>query len=514
MATNFFDENFDPDTFGAIDPLTANQADSPIGLQAIPTPDGRLRVPQQFQGMPIGPNLTGPPVAQPFVSDQSQAQRDAFALLDQINQGNAPPLSPNQSLQQRSAFDQQQQPAPNIFNPQPAPQSSAQDILQQMSAVQGQMGQPQQAQNLPRGGVGSEVGLPPVELTPSGGLSPQEQKAQDDRQAFLNAGGGFTGLEKPTFDPATGGRSKDGSTEFDVAGLAESLGGGPDAVKEAQKIVREQMRKEVGSTREAKRVIESLKEQGMKEEDIQSLLGTPEQRKGMSNYQAFKKLNKELKKRSGVSKLPAKDKRQRDAISNKSTYNPDGTAKDDAAVANDHIKFFDDTGPDPDGDGKTNESFLTPSQRREYEKYKGIAATGKVDDRLQRRMDKFQDDISTKRGKEFEKKQAQRGEESRKSLIESRIASARNAEESKYYSVRDKKIKALEAKIKVPGTKGKEKIRLRGEINLINDEILAGYTAPEADATPSVTTQEQFDALPPGAQYKNNSGQIATKPKE
>jgi hypothetical protein len=128
-------------------------------------------------------------------------------------------------------------------------------------------------------------------------------------------------------------------------------------------------------------------------------------------------------------------------------------------------------------------------------------------------MDKFQDDISTKRGKEFEKKQAQRGEESRKSLIESRIASARNAEESKYYSVRDKKIKALEAKIKVPGTKGKEKIRLRGEINLINDEILAGYTAPEADAgLPTVTTQAQFDALDSGDEYIGENGKPTTKP--
>ena len=156
---------------------------------------------------------------------------------------------------------------------------------------------------------------------------------------------------------------------------------------------------------------------------------------------------------------------------------------------------------------------MSASQKREYDRYQKLVTSGaRVPNRMQTRMNKIQEEVQAKSEKEFEAKTAQQKEESRKSLIASRIASAQTAEESKYYSERERKIKAIDARKKTGGLSSKEKVELTKQKNKLNEEIMAGYTAPEVDSAPIVTTQEQFDALPSGAQYKNNSGQIATKP--
>jgi hypothetical protein len=490
---------------GLQNPSLTPSANAPFN-QAMP--QGDMRVPQQFQGAPIGPTNQAPPVQPAFVPDRSLNQLRGSEALARIISGEAAPLSPNMSLEQRAASDARQQasPAPNIFNPTPqtAPQSQeALNILGEMSGVQGTMGVPQGATQFPDGGgTASEVGgLRPMTQPEVGA----QQKSILDVQAGNTADKGL--------DAFTPGRNKKtGRTEFDVAGLARQLGGGAAGLREAKEIVRGQMMKEQGATSELRKIVKGLTEQGMTKDQILDAVGTPEQRAGMTDYQQFKKLNNLNKSRMKERSQSKNEQRRMERTRNKARYNEDGTPKNDAAVFIEHKRFADDTGADPESD-TTNYDRMTASQKREYDRYQKLVTSGaRVPNRMQTRMDKIQEEVQAKSEKEFEAKTAQQKEESRKSLIASRIASAQTAEESKYYSERERKIKAIDARKKTGGLSSKEKVELTKQKNKLNEEIMAGYTAPEVDSAPIVTTQEQFDALPSGAQYKNNSGQIATKP--
>jgi hypothetical protein len=373
-------------------------------------------------------------------------------------------------------------PAPNVFEPRQQPQltQEALDVLSRMGDVSGQIGQAQGVQQFEGGGVGSDVGLPPAEQKPFdiSGLTTEQMRS--DKGIFDKMQAGTAGIPQASLESAEriglDGKPTSQIPDYDKK-LIERLGGGPEAIKMVREARQQEIVNRSGQRAASRKIAESLQEQGMKQEDIEAALGTPEQREKMSPNQTFKALNRIQRDRTKERLGTANEQRGLERLRRKARTSSAGTAND-AQKALDHKQFFDDTGPDPESE-KTNESLMTPPQKREFQRYMDMAKSGRVPDRMQKRMDKIQAEVGEKAQKEFDAKKAQRAEESRQSLIQSRIASAKTAEESRFYSTREKKIKALEAR-KKSGVGSKEKVALNKKLDKLNEEIAVGYTEKTA----------------------------------
>jgi hypothetical protein len=131
----------------------------------------------------------------------------------------------------------------------------------------------------------------------------------------------------------------------------------------------------------------------------QEYIGTPQASlyinralKGMVRSQAF----------SGMDKDTA---RYRDKVVQGSRRDEEGKALNQRGRAEDAINFFENAGPDPEDD-RQNMEFLTPSQRREYDRYMKKSASGTATRDDDKRIASMMQSVENKRGREFEGKKS------------------------------------------------------------------------------------------------------------
>ena len=280
-------------------------------------------------------------------------------------------------------------------------------------------------------------GLPPSDITPSatpfdqqappqqgGGfqvdgrapLTPEQARLQQIRQGIAVGGavplplGGTGSLEG--LPPTQQGAQRDMTPE-EVA-RQEEIGQQISGSKEQQqadlmirKAKQETTIRESGAKSAKEKIARSLREQGITEEAIKD---DPRFKEAKTEQEKFKAVSA-IQKRETLKRISTeRDQKVMSRLTSKEKRNEDGTAKNDAAVAVDFDNFFSDFGPDPSSD-KPNSSFLTPSQRKEFQRIMNEASRGRVSDAKFKRIAKFQKDVEKKREREFAKSEAKKADD-------------------------------------------------------------------------------------------------------
>jgi hypothetical protein len=218
----------------------------------------------------------------------------------------------------------------------------------------------------------------------------------------------------------------------------------------------------------------------------------------MEKYQAVNRIQKrETLKRISTER----DQKVMSRLTSKEKRNEDGTAKNDAAVAVDFDTFFSDLGPDPQSD-KPNSSFLSKSQKKEFERIMNEASRGRVSDAKFKRIAKFQKDIEKKRERAYGKKQAD--------IVSDKLAIASNKaqtdQEKAQISAFEAEYDLLEEEYKKASRSRKKEIQARrNEISNTVTEFNQGIrtqAAIPAEHTFATSAEAEAANLPVGTRVR------------
>jgi hypothetical protein len=275
--------------------------------------------------------------------------------------------------------------------------------------------------------------------------------------------------------------------------IGQSISGSKEQ-QEAAQLIRQAKQettiRESGAKSAKEKIASSLREQGMTKEDIEGDEGFKAAKTEMEKYQAVNRIQKrETLKRISTER----DQKVMSRLTSKEKRNEDGTAKNDAAVAVDFDNFFSDLGPDPQSD-KPNSSFLSKSQRKEFERIMNEASRGRVSDAKFKRIAKFQKDIEKKRERTFQKAQAK--------IVTDKIEAARKLATSKEQRevVKDaeKQISAIAKRLEESFSRVERKDGgLQDQLKDKQNALLEGIANPALAA--QTVTDEQIKATIPDA---------------
>jgi hypothetical protein len=191
-----------------------------------------------------------------------------------------------------------------------------------------------------------------------------------------------------------------------------------------------------------------------------------------------------------------KTQRARATTSAKARYNDDGTPKNKYAVAQDTDNWGVDT-PDPTNPEKTNRDSMSPSDKREFDRYQQDASRGQdtASQRARMKTIRGRTDLKTQRSIEAEQARVAGAELARK------LKTAEGVDEKTFYSTRASRIKALDSELATAkknlsgGAERAEKKRIAEAKAIINAEVATGYQPPTAETI----TDEQILAEIPDA---------------
>jgi hypothetical protein len=340
-------------------------------------------------------------------------------------------------------------------------------------------------------------------------MTPAEVARQEEIRKGIAAGNIGTGGSPAQTLPETRDRTSGqlaGTISPTEQATIDALGGGADAIKAVREARQQQIIKESGSRAATDKITASLKDQGITEDAI------VEATKGAkTQFEKFQAINRLQKKETLKRIRTEKDKRVASRISKRAKRNEDGTARNDPAVAEDYDSFFTEINP---ATGKPNQDLMTPSQKREYNRYMEKVSRGNVSDSEAGRIENIKKRVSGK----IKVAESARLVEVRRKEMQEDIDNAQSKAEKDFYSNLKSQIDGIQARIdegsytpaqKKAGLEKQHEIQMRELMN----KRAAGYNPPQAEPeTKTVTTQAQYDALSPGTQYLNKNGQTATKP--
>jgi hypothetical protein len=304
------------------------------------------------------------------------------------------------------------------------------------------------------GGVGSLDGLPPTDIGNQKAMTPEEIKIQNEFRK--------------------GKKEKQEATQL---------------YRQAKWDTRV---RESGAKSAKEKIASSLREQGMTKEDIEGDEGFKAAKTEMEKYQAVNRIQKrETLKRVRTEK----DQRVASRISKRAKRNEDGSPKNDAAVAEDYDSFFTEINPET---GKPVSDMMTPSQKREYERYNEKASRGNVSDSEAGRIEKIKQRVTRK----LEIAEASRLVEVRRKEMQEDIDSAQSKAEKDFYSNLKSQIDGVDKRLKgkfddTPLFGGsKKKTALKAKKASLEDQWAAGYQPQQAQAVaPTVTAKERTEAM-------------------
>lgn len=290
-----------------------------------------------------------------------------------------------------SGTAQTQPQAPDIFAPR---QQSAAPAVEPFVPVT----------NLERLNEMSAIGRGEGEL-PGGGLASTEPGALDHFPAPVVTGGTFAGVPggdqtpiPPLSETLQDGKPKPGALSQTERDTINALGGGSEAERLVREAKQQTTIRESGSTSAGRKLAESLKEQGLSEEDINKAVEG-----SATNFERFQKLNqlqkRETSKRSASTKLQG----ARDRLAQGEHRDEDGGAKDRKAIAVDVDNFFQGFGVDTDSETQMID-HLNKSQQREVERFLVDSSHNSATEGQRKRMKQFQDEATTKDERAFRKK--------------------------------------------------------------------------------------------------------------
>jgi hypothetical protein len=276
----------------------------------------------------------------------------------------------------------------------------------------------------------------------------------------------------------------------------EAIGAGISGSKEqqeAQQLYRQAKQettiRESGAKSAKEKIARSLRDGGMTEDAIKDAV--KDAKTEQERFQALNRLQrKETLKRTGT----ASDKRVTDQITRKARRDEEGGAKNDAAVAEDFDTFFSDSGPDPLITDKSNLDFLTPSQKREYKRFRSKAARGNVSDSDTRRIAKFQRDIETKRERTFNKSEAQKAE----NALTLASKKAQTAEDNAQISAIKANLSEIKSRLEDKNSKTKPSKDEKTSLSIRRQELMDALGS-FVGGTPDPITDEQIKATIPDA---------------
>ena len=421
-----------------------------------------------------------------------------FRVPPQAQGAPLPQLSPNQPRQ-----------APDIFNP-----SSISGLPSAIGARPFTPTAPSDSQTFTFRKGEAESGAPLAGATPTSPQAPQPQVGSGELFDVLQGMSGQQAPQEGLFGeqaPLTpqqaaeqerimeGIRSGSIGTGAPVAGsngqitsreqeTIDALGGGAEAIKAVREARQQQIIKESGSRAATDKITASLKDQGISQDVIDgALAGTKTQ------FEKFQEINK-LQKRETLKRISTeRDQKVMSRLTSKEKRNEDGTAKNDAAVAVDFDNFFSDFGPDPSSD-KPNSSFLTPSQRKEFQRIMNEASRGRVSDAKFKRIAKFQKDIEKKREREFAKSEAKKADDA----LTLAFKKAQTAEDNAQISAIKANLSEIKSRLEDKNSKTKPSKDERKSLNERRAELM-GSLGSFVGGTPDPVTDEQIKATIPDA---------------
>lgn len=330
---------------------------------------------------------------------------------------------------------------------------------------------------------------------------------QGDTQTYNAPGGGTFAVPKGALDYTP-----------EQLNDAQSLGFG--SVDEMNRAHRQAGRVNDSKARMGSRsIIKSLRDQGMKDQEIkdQAML-TPQ----MSATEAYRRLT-ELNNRRADNSAQARNQARIDQrISGKERWDVDEqgnrTPKNQAARLSVMANEMQSTGPDPANE-KTVYDELTPGQKREYERYRKMVANGVAMSEKEKRIGNMISGIQNKREQEYANKQAKEKDE----LHDLALENAKTKQQREQVQLIKTQREELFATLYTEDNAGRlvrndalddetwNAMKARYDelgtsvMSIGNqDEITPPIEQPSATAPtelPTPTTQEEFDALPAGAEY-------------
>lgn len=175
-----------------------------------------------------------------------------------------------------------------------------------------------------------------------------------------------------------------------------------------QGITQQQQVNESKANIASRQIIKELRGQGMTDDQIRDAtgIGTEE----MSRTEAYRRLAKLSQSRTDTSPQAARQQREMERINDRARYGEDDegnrTAKNQAARFVEINRDAQSTGPDPEMTDSIYDS-LTPSQKREYDRYQRHVSDGVARSNEERRINDMIKNEQKKREDDYAKKQEQ-----------------------------------------------------------------------------------------------------------
>jgi hypothetical protein len=294
-------------------------------------------------------------------------------------------------------------------------------------------------------------GVPPAQVGPFAGM-----------QSFQTPGGGSVAM--PSILP-------DGRTAVDIQGSITGKGRtGPQGytAEERERIrgelsgapedVKRRIRTGTGEAQErlaGKKIISSLTQQGMTEDEIRKAIGA-DTSPNMTQAEAVRKL-KEVQKQKQMQTSDARTAKQSEAIAGMEERGAEGEAMNDAARFVDLERGWSGTGADPLGE--TLESQMTKSQKREFGRLRDKVANDRARDGDFKRMEKMLADAQLKSERSVLKRQAQDEKEALNLAGKRALTAEKNAEVNRLKSIIQQNRDRLDEKGKgKPDNKERERL--------------------------------------------------------
>lgn len=345
----------------------------------------------------------------------------------------------------------------------------------------------------------------------------QEQFPRIQARGEPSIGGSTPATDFQTFQTPSGGEVgiprvlPDGRTAEDIqAGVvgqqAGALPGSQSEQERAALLVREakqqQIIRESGSTSAARKTEESLREQGISQENIDKAVGETS-----SNFERLQKLN-QLQKREALKRSSTKKVQgARDRLAQNARRDEDGGAKNKAAIAEDIDNFFQGFGADTDS---TTPLFdqLNNSQKREVEKFLSDASRGASTDRQQRRMEQFKAEAERKDEKAFRGKQ----NKATQAKIKKAIADATSKEEKQFFDIKGKQLTAITKRLEGKFTGDEKRAGLKDSLVAqqaqLQQDIATGFV-PEVPVATGAAGATAPSTASGEVERQTSDGQVA-----
>ena len=442
---------------------------SPFDIFAPPQQQGYqpMRIPQQFANMP---GMQIPPATVPPAYSSTELSQPFKTIPD-----TPAAQSPQYTANEQGAFGRV------VSGIGSGLKADATSILQGMS----QVGLPPAVTQLPISGQASTVpGAVPAAVKTIPGRIP-------DTKPPLPLGGQSGALDQAAQD------------------TLKMLGDTPEARKIIAEAQQQTTIKESGARSANQKIVKSLRDQGVTDDQIKAAIGTPK-----TNYEQFQKLNRLQKTEQLKRGADSRTQKAMDRLYQSARTNEDGTPKNRSGAAVEAYEFFQGTGKDPSND-KSFYDRLSPSQRKEFDRYIESASRNSATQNQERRIGQFKKEIVRKDEHLFAKKEYDDAQSKITSYLENQKSLIKSRDQRKQYESDALQIRALmESWNKLNVGKGpddNDTIKAKEEafafINtVVERNALQGGTggnaatqviSPEAQSAIDVLTQKKGSPLTP-----------------